>query len=313
MGFNPNYSRSSRAELEIIMKILLTGGSGFIGRNILESCLTKKYEIHSPVKSVLDITIESEVKEFLKNNYFDLIIHAACKPGHRNALNTSTCLNENLRMFYNIIKYKSTKTRFINIGSGAIYDSRNYKPKMEENYAGLNIPVDDHGLCKYTIFQQSKNWNNFVDLRIFGIFGKYEDYSIRFISNAICKAIFNLPITIKQNRKFDYLFINDLMPILDFFIENSWQYNSYNVTPPKSVELYEIAQIVREIANKPNLPIKITNDNELGLEYSGSNMRLINEIEMSKFTPLIESIAQLYQWYYSNKLYINQDNLLIDK
>ena len=95
------------------------------------------------------------------------------------------------------------------------------QPKMAEEYFGQSIPADEHGFCKYVIGKYIENSTKIIDLRVFGIFGKYEDYAIRFISNAICKAIHDLPITIKQNRKFDYIDIDDLMPILEFFIERS--------------------------------------------------------------------------------------------
>lgn len=101
---------------------------------------------------------------------------------------------------------------------------------------------------------------------------KYEDYAIRFISNAICKTLFDLPITIKQNRNFDYLYVNDLMLVLDWFIENTPQYHSYNITPDLSISLLDLALIVKDISGK-DLPIHIHQDG-LGLEYSGDNARL---------------------------------------
>ncbi len=57
-----------------------------------------------------------------------------------------------------------------------------------------------------------------MELRLFGVFGPHEDYAIRFISNAICKALFGLPITLRQNRTFSYLFIDDLGPIVERFL-----------------------------------------------------------------------------------------------
>ena len=50
-------------------KILLTGGSGFIGRNILESFLVEKYDICHPSRKELNLTDSDSVK-----NYFKLII-----------------------------------------------------------------------------------------------------------------------------------------------------------------------------------------------------------------------------------------------
>jgi len=293
------------------MKILLTGGSGFIGKNILESYLSEKYEIIAPRSSELNLLDQGSVSEFFNNYKIDIIIHGGCKPGHRNAKDPTGIFYANTRMFFNLINHHDKYEKFINIGSGAIYDMRYYKPKLKEEDFGTYIPVDEHGFCKYVVAKHIDHLDRIVDLRVFGIFGKYEDYAIRFISNAICKTIFDLPITIKQNRKFDYIYIDDFMPILDYFIQNDPKYKTYNVTPDKSIELLELAEIVRDISKK-DLPVKIAMDG-LGLEYSGDNSRLRKEIKFLKFTEITESVENLYNWYSSNSNIINKELLFFDK
>jgi len=292
-------------------KILLKGGSGFIGKNILQSYLAEKYQITSPAREELNLSDETSVSNYFSDKNFDIIIHAACKPGHRNAKDTTNICFENTKMFFNLLKHSDKFERLINLGSGAIYDQRNYKPKMKEDYFGENIPQDEHGFCKYIIGKQLEKTNNIVDLRIFGIFGKHEDYSIRFISNAICKAVFDLPITIKQNRKFDYLYIDDLMPILEYFIQNKPKYNAYNVTPDNSIELYALAEKIKNISGK-NLQI-IIKEEGLGIEYSGDNSLLKQEIDNIKFTEIDNAIKKLYEYYLQNKQKINKELLLQDK
>ena len=294
------------------MKILLTGGSGFIGKNILESYLADKYTIVAPRSSELDISNQESVDQFFVGKQFDVVIHSAVKPGHRNANDLSALFNTNVRMFYNLAKHRASYGKFINIGSGAIYDLRNYKPKMPESYAGVHIPVDDHGLCKYVVEKQIETLDNFVDLRIFGIFGRYEDYAIRFISNAICKTIFDLPITLKQNRKFDYLYVDDLYTVLEYFIENTAKYKSYNITPDKSIELLELAKIVRNISGKNDLAINVASPG-FGLEYSGDNSRLLHEFQTLKLTAINDSIKNLYQWYNSRIEMLDRQKLVLDK
>ena len=291
-------------------KILLTGGSGFIGKNIAESYLAEKYQIIAPTRAELDLSNDDSVRNFFQKNKFDLVIHSACKPGHRNAADIGGVFYTNSRMFFNLLKYRDCFGKIITIGSGAIYDMRHYQPKMPEEYFGHSIPADEHGFSRYVIGQQIENSEDIIDLRVFGIFGKYEDYAIRFISNAICKTIFDLPITLKQNRKFDYLYVDDLMPILEFFIEEKPQFNSYNVTPDYSVDLLEIAKIVNSISQK-NLPITVALEG-LSSEYSGANLRLKKEVNC-QFKKIEDSISELYQWYLSNKDSLNKQLLLTDK
>ena len=291
--------------------ILLTGASGFIGKNILESYLANKYILLTPSSKELNLADEDCVDNYFENNTVDIVIHAAVKPGHRNAKDLSNLFYTNTRMFFNLERHKTKYKKMIVLGSGAIYDMRKYRPKMKEEEWLRYIPADEHGYCKYVCEKVIENSSNIYDLRIFGIFGKYEDYAIRFISNAICKSLFNLPITIKQNRKFDYLYIDDLMPILEWFIENTPKYHSYNITPDYSISLKDLADIVKKIS-KNDVTIKIVNDG-LGLEYSGDNSRLKQEYQGFKTTPFEISISYLMNWYMKNINTLDINSLIIDK
>ncbi|MEG1498699.1 MAG: NAD-dependent epimerase/dehydratase family protein [Bacteroidales bacterium] len=295
-------------------KILLTGGSGFVGKNIQKSYLSEIYEIYAPSSKELDLWDTEAVDDYLKSNAFEVVIHAGAKPGHRNAKDPSAIFFTNSRMFFNLVRNlnKGRFGRLLNIGSGAIYDMRHYEPKMPESFFGKYIPADEHGYNKYVAGQYIElSSADIVDLRVFGIFGPYEDYAIRFISNAICKSLFDLPITLRCDRKFDYLYIKDLMPILEQFIEQKPLYKSYNCTPDVSVSLYDLACLVRNISAK-NIEIKIGNK-EQGLEYSGDNHRLKNEFPSLAFTPIEQAVKELYSWYEKNKDQVNFQSLLIDK
>ncbi|WP_303012266.1 NAD(P)-dependent oxidoreductase [uncultured Bacteroides sp.] len=292
--------------------ILLTGGSGFIGRNILESPLVEKYLIDAPSSKELNVADEKSVAQYFVSHHPDIVIHAAVKPTHRNARDFNNLFFTNTRMFFNLERYSGQYEKMLVIGSGAIYDNRNYRPKVKEEDWKNNIPIDEHGFCKYVCEKAIEHSRNIYDLRVFGIFGKYEDYAIRFISNAICKSLFDLPITIKQNRNFDYLYIDDLMPILDWFISGTPHYKAYNITPERSISLYELALMVRKISGKLELPILIAQEG-LGLEYSGDNQRLRNEYKDLKFTPIKEAVECLYDWYLLHKNELDKNSLLIDK
>jgi GDP-L-fucose synthase len=291
--------------------ILLTGGNGFIGKNIKDSFLFEKYNIIAPTHLQLDLIDTNSVDEYFKDKEFDVVLHTATKPGHRNAKDPTNLFYSNIRMFENLVRNKNKYKKFINFGSGAIYDTSKNISNVTENSIFYNMAKDEHGFCKYIVSKRINDLDNFIDLNIFGIFGKYEDWQIRFISNAICKTLFGLPITLRQNRKFSYLYIDDLMPILEFFIENDLKYKQYNIVPNEQVELFEIAKIVKNIYNK-NIEIKIAKEG-YGLEYTGCNERLVNEFKNVKFTYIEKAIKFLYNYYSKNINLIDKNLLLIDK
>ena len=297
-------------------RILLTGGSGFIGRNIREY-LSSEYTILAPRHAELDLSSEADVRRWFRDNPVDAVIHSATKPGHRNAADPTAVATTNLRMFVNLTECarRSNVERFLFLGSGSEYDMRNYSPKMPETDLGRHIPEDETGFSKFVCTRMLEGMPGYVNVRFFGIFGRYEDYAIRFISNAICKALFDLPITLRQNRAFDYTDVYDGVRAIDAFLRvdgNLLSYNDYNVTPDRAVDLYDLACIVRTVAGKPDLPIVMASP-ERGREYSGDNSRFRALFPEFSFTPIEESVRRLYAWYASEKDAINRDLLLTDK
>ncbi|NLU49342.1 MAG: NAD(P)-dependent oxidoreductase [Syntrophomonadaceae bacterium] len=292
------------------MNILLTGGSGFIGRNIREA-MSSRYHILAPTHRELELLDEEAVRRFFQKHDIDVVIHAAVRPGHRNAQDPTRICYCNTRMFFNLVRNARHYGKMIFLSSGAVYDERHYRPKMKEEYFDVHVPADEHGFSKYVCARHIELLDNVCELRLFGVFGRYEDYAIRFISNAICKALLGLPITIKQNRRFDYLYVEDLMPVLDHFIKHHPRHRAYNVTPDEAIELYQLAEKVRAVSGK-DLPILVGVPG-MGPEYSGDNARLREEIPGLEFTPVEEAIRRLYGWYAENLAKIDKQCLLFDK
>ena len=56
--------------------VLLTGSSGFIGRNILP-VLQEKYNILAPKRAELNLIDKNSVDEYFKNHKIDVVINCA--------------------------------------------------------------------------------------------------------------------------------------------------------------------------------------------------------------------------------------------
>ena len=278
--------------------ILVTGGSGFIGKNILES-LGSKYSLSAPGSHDLDLTNPESVERFFKQNQFDVVVHAASsiifssKTGDGGA-------EASLKMFQNVARCSRHFGKMIQVGSGAEYGKSRPIVRISENEFGKIVPTDEYGLYKYRCSKQIEESEGITCLRLFGCFGKYEDYGSRFISNAICRSLFGLPITIaNKNVVFSYLYANDFARVVGHFIENEARHKFYNVVPDETADILSIARKVNEISGS-KLPIVVKNPG-MGNEYSGGNSRLRAEMPSFKFTPMEQSLRELYGWYGQNK------------
>lgn len=293
-----------------MQRVLLTGSRGFIGRNLV-TLLNNDYEILTPSSQELDLTDTLAVQKYLDEHPIDAVIHSATTPGHRNALPVSDLVARNLRMFHNLMRCREAYGKFLYLSSGAIYDMRSYQDRMSESYFDTSVPIDPHGFSKYVIGKFAELNTSVVELRLFGVFGPHEDYAIRFISNAICKALKGMPITLRQDRLFDYLYIDDLAPILRHFLSASPSHNIFNVTPDESVSLLMVAELIRELTGA-EVPI-LVGETGLGLPYTGDNSRLREEVPNIEFSPIREAIKKLIEWYREHIHLVDSKLLIIDK
>lgn len=293
-----------------VRTVMITGGSGFIGRNLVEA-LQDRYEVLAPRHAELELLDDEAVRAYLRERRPDVVVHSATKPAHRNAKDLTGIAEANIRMFFNLARDPELCPRMVFLSSGAVYGQQHYVPKMGEDYFDTYVPEDSHGLSKYAIAKYVEKVDHVVELRIFGIFGPYEDYAIRFISNAACKALLGLPVTLRQDRMFDYLWVRDLAPVVEHYMRLTRKTPATNVTPDRAVSLLDLANMVVEIAGA-DVPVLVGEPGR-GVEYSGDNSRLRAEMSDLSFTPVRQAVEELVLWYRMRLSTIDPEVLRVDK
>ncbi len=293
------------------MRVCVTGSRGFIGRNLVEQ-LGPAHELTAVDVAELDLVDEAAVDAFLgRHATFDVVIHTAVWGASRNAsLDQSLVLRNNLLMYLNLARRAHRFGKLIYFGSGAQYCNQRAEPLAPESALDAHLPHDDYSLAKYLMAHVTSLREGVYELIPFAVYGKHEDWMIRFISNACCKALHDLPITIRQNRRYDYLLADDLGRIVQWFMENAPEQRHFNVCTAAPVELLELARMVREASGK-DIPIEVAQPG-LGREYSGDNSRLLATMGGFDFTPHRQGVEQLYRWYSDNRDRIDPARLHLD-
>lgn len=310
-----------------MLNILILGGNGFIGKNLKEYFATKDdLQVWAPGRSELNCLSEEAVEDYLRSHHFDIVIHGAIFVPHTPEEKVSGRILENdLRMFYNFQKYSDLYGKMFYFGSGAEYDKRTdiksvkeygksqggkqgrlsdnmpaeEKDIIKEPEEAHRIPDTEYGFAKYIIHQQILKSENIYNFRVFGLFGKYENWRTTFISGACCKAVSGLPISIRKNVYFDYLYIDDFCKICDRMMRKELKYHEYNMCSGRKYDLLSLAKIVAGISEQKTgkRPEIFVCQEGLAPEYTASNERLLEEIGGYEFLSIEQAVEQLYQWY----------------
>ncbi|HCM82179.1 MAG: hypothetical protein UV63_C0001G0062 [Microgenomates group bacterium GW2011_GWC1_43_11] len=288
------------------MNILITGSTGFIGTH-LKTALSQKYTLLTPNHRQLDLLDEKKVQSYFLINKVDIVIHCAVVGSNGPHLFVKGMFYDNICIFFNLARCRKYYQRLIHIGSGAVYDKRHPIVNIKEKDFGKQIPNDEYGLYKYICSNYIHQTDNMIDLRIFGIFGEGENYQHRFISNALCRYIHGLPITMKQDVYFDYMDVQDLAPIIDHFIKNKPAYRAYNIGTGKKINLMTIAKTITRLGKEKHMIY--VKKKELANEYTCDITRLKNEMPQITFTPFYQSLLRLHAWYKKQKNTIQKDEL----
>jgi len=194
-------------------KILVTGGAGYVGQNLVNYFLDDKYQIdvidnlstsafiNKKIKKKInfykiDLTKKKKVKAFFRNKNFDLIIHLAAFSGvqefNKNVLKS---FNNNVLSTKNLVRFgfNKSKTKLIFASSAAVYGKVS-RTKITESK--LKKPANYYGLSKLVcenIIENSLKYkkNNYALLRYFNVVGSIVDFRIKKKVNALFDVIFN--------------------------------------------------------------------------------------------------------------------------
>jgi GDP-L-fucose synthase len=294
------------------MNIFITGANGFIGSHLKEYLCSKYtfYHIFSPSSQELNLSNELDVERYIKQNRIDIIVHLANKGGGRDTIDMKNITEYNLRIFFNILKHEKNVQKIISFGSGAEYGKHKPIIDAKEDEYLKELPLDEYGFYKLITSRHIEKCDNIVQLRLFGVYGEYENYLYKFISNAVVKNLLHMPIVIGKNVFFDYLYVKDLLKMIDYFLHNKTQHKIYNASKGEKIDLISLANIINEVGEYKS-EITVLNDG-LNNEYTSNNQRILRELKNFCFTSNEEAISNLYEYFAKNLKNIDVESIKKD-
>jgi len=290
------------------MKILITGGKGFIARNLAEG-LGADYDISAPGRQELDLLDAQCTASFIKAGRFDAIIHCATYDAapKTSAKDPAKVLENNLKMFFNIARNSGDFGRLVYYGSGAEFGRENWKPRMSEDYFDEHVPSDQYGFSKYLMTRYALKSENIYNLRLFGTFGRYDDWRYRFLPNICARLVLDLPLVVGQNRRVDLLYIDDLVKMTDWLLKAKAPRKVYNACSGQANDYLSLVNDAMRVSGK-TAELAVTRPGN-GAEYSGDNARIMKDSGLV-LTPMDRAIEALVGWYRANPGHLDREQIL---
>jgi len=271
-------------------RLLLTGVSGFIGRNVFPILREKGYAITAPARSELDLLDADAVRKYLKSGQFDAVLHLANPTGHNPLDVPKELFERSLRVFMALASCAGFYGKMIYIGSGAEYGKHRDIIKIPEESFGEELPKDAYGLSRYVMSELTEGYSNIINLRLFACCGP-GDPKHKLIPSIIEQARKGNTVELRQDCFFDYLYVTDIADVLIHFIEHDSLYKNYNLC---SGERIKITSIAEKVCRQMGVNAIVTcQKNGLNYEYTGSNERLLAEMPDWKPKTMNDSITNI--------------------
>jgi len=204
-------------------KILLTGGSGTLGKAIINCGLFKN--LYAPTSKQVNILHYKQLKKFILKNKINLIIHCAALARMKECeKNVSKAIEINVRGTLNIIKsIQKKKIKLIYISSDGVY------PSLRGNYSETDPikPYNTYGWTKVAAEFLVKTLDKFLIIRtrFFNkdkIFFKYSANNIYSSSIEVNKLVIIIYKLIKKN-------ISGIINVGQKKISDYDNYKQYNI------------------------------------------------------------------------------------
>lgn len=305
------------------MKILITGANGFIGSALVSHLSKNKknviyclYQTIKPnIKNANNIkfykidltTIKIEKKIKIK---FNIILHLANYDTYFTKKNLNDILLKNILIHKNVISYASKSKAKIIFFSSSEVSQKKLKGKSFENenfvISSHNNPRIPYMISKFageyilhSLFQNHKK--NFLIIRLSNVYGPGMSIG-QVVSDLIIKVHKQNKIVLHNSKsKRNFIFIADLVLIIDKLIKNWPKENIINISSDEVVSIKTLLNYLLRIFNKKikiyernqkNILNKILDTSIMKKNNLNCNTTLINGLRLTK-----ENVLKRYAKY----------------
>ncbi len=302
--------------------ILITGGSGMVGRNLKLRLKSINQPVFAPTKNQLNLLNFNKTVKFIEKNKINFIIHCASIVGGilDNQNNLKQYLVYNTEINKNVLLAAETMgvKNFINIGSSCMYP-KDRKTSLKETmiFDGRLEPTNEgHAiskifsakLCSYIDDDSAKyHYKTLVPCNLYGSYDNFDLKRSHFIP-AIVRKVYEAK---KDNKKFveiwgdgkarrECMHVNDLVEAIIFCMKNMVKIPSIlNVGTGKDHTIFQIYKIAAKLMNL-DCEWVFKKDMPIGMKRKILDVKIINDLGWENKISLEEGLNLTFDFYKKN-------------
>ena len=315
------------------MKILVTGGAGFIGSHV-SKYLSRKHKVLGldnisdyydkklkldRLKWIgkknfeffhLDLLDKKSIDSFFSSKKIDLIIHLAAQPGVIYSMeNPFSYIENNIKAYLNLLE-GAKKNKFMNIiyaSSSSVYGNSSKIPFRESD--NLSKPLTVYAATKITDENISYVYSNlysmnFVGLRFFTVYGPWgrPDMSPFIFTNKII-AKKEIELFDNGNGIRDFTFIDDVVLSINKIVESFVKKKKlpkneiYNIGNGNPIKISKFLTIIEKVLNiKARKVNKVSRAVDMKLTFS-DNSKFYKSYDFAPKFNINEGISEFIKWF----------------
>ena len=249
------------------MKLLITGGSGYIGKYLVKYYAEYGHHVLAPGRDELDLTDLSATVSYMAAHPVDCVINAAFYGREMIHHPDEDFYIKNFAMFGNLLNQSQHYKKFVHLGSGYEYDNERNIDFADEDDIQYVEPKLPYASLKHKQAMHLLERDNCYNIRLFGL-AHYTEPSNRFFQRLLNED----KVIISEDRKHDFFNLEDVPTVIDLALNNQIRHKAINCVYDNKYTLSQQAKIFCDIKGLDYNKVVVEGTSSRG--YTGSNLRI---------------------------------------
>jgi GDP-L-fucose synthase len=182
-------------------RVFVTGGTGFVGRNLVQHLWEQGYDVFAPPRRELDLRDQADVRDYLQAHRIETVVHAAGKVGGiaANMADPVAFYVENTLAGISVVRAADAAgvTRLLNLSSSCVYPKNRALLSEDDLMTGPLEPTNEgYALAKIAVGRlcewisdhtPDRHYKTLLPCNLYGPYDHFDGEGAHLVAAALAK------------------------------------------------------------------------------------------------------------------------------